>query len=392
MKAAADACHDAILFQSTVKIPRFELMVDTSSARESIERTGDLFETMEDRAWSLSCQGKSWDAAATAVVIIADSPDSESPLEGKTPGVDDLTLSTAPSGSRRRGGGGSGGGVVGDVVDGEAKEMDGGAFVKSGKAQRDWTRGIVVADELNPSGGLVVLDSGIVVVGDAGRHTVRLFRTGRDGKFIECGSVGADDLEGLGQPRAEAPEFLMRCLAARQHNNQIEIIFADNACQSSMTSALFRILLRKAETSEGEIAASHQADVEGAPRQWLAVAWERFADCSDGPGQVFDPAAVSFVPDSASPHLVVLDRLWNDHREFKLRFRVLELPPIPSSNTPSVILTFKSEEIHPERRFVPMVVSASGDIVVALKFEIRKYNINREMERRRRAIEEKRRI
>jgi hypothetical protein len=179
-----------------------------------------------------------------------------------------------------------------------------GAYVKFGR-QRKWVAARLVARDINPAGGLAVLASGLVVIGDADNKCLRVFRPCNE-RFIECGRVGPPEIALLAGHGGELPLFEMRGIAARgfvggsaqavaadereatpEKAEMIEVVFADNHLQPSKAHqpALFRVVLRES--------------VEG---QWQVAAWDKCAHHGTGVGQVDDPgkSCARFLVPSAS--------------------------------------------------------------------------------------------
>lgn len=217
-------------------------------------------------------------------------------------------VAAAGGGGAREGAVLAGGGAMAAGAMAAGGCRSGGAYIKLGRPKdARQTCALVVKENINPAGGLVVLESGLVVIGDADSKCLRVFRPSNEG-FSECGRVGPAEIARLADPGgAPPPLFEMRGLAARgfraagceaphlrlagsavaaekrqgslecaadqDQTELIEIVFADNrlAPCEGQRAALFRVVLRE---SEGE---------------WQAAAWATCAHYGRGVGQVDDP-------------------------------------------------------------------------------------------------------
>jgi hypothetical protein len=203
------------------------------------------------------------------------------------------------------------------------------------------------------------------------------------GEYAQCGLVSVHDIsENVREGEAaDAPRFTfhVRSFAARfVSQDLIEVVAADNPRIANLAQppALFFLYLCRGH-------ATRVGGGEGGGT-WTLSSCRSFLKSGPGAGEVEDPAAVAYVPTTNA--LVVLDR--GMARPEIYRLRVMELDQESRQPTGGeamrylCILELRFKGYSSSRAFwTPMAVNENMDIVVAMQFEIRKWNIKCQLAR-----------
>ena len=286
-----------------------------------------------------------------------------------------------------------------------ALSTDSCAFKFGKKASNVVTgRGTVVCEDIDPSGGMAVLQvsasaAALIIVGCPEERAFRLYQGNTDGQYSQCGVISVHDLtENVREGEAEdAPRFSfhVRSFAARflsQEEDVIEIVAADTPRIGNLQQppALFFLYLCRAGSAghdDGDVTDSTTGDVTDSTR-WTLTQCRCLMKHGQGPAEVLDPAAVAYVPKGNA--LVLLDQVPLEDYHSGYRVRVMDLshrtslPPVAEALTFDLMLDFYFKAAG-RIDWTPMAVNENMDIVVALAFEIRKWNVKRVMEQNQRS-------